>query len=279
MALFGAHVSSAGSILNTFDRAKEIRAEVFQFFLRSPRVWRWKGVSNELVNKFSEKLREFGNPVMVHAPYLLNLASANEDLRRKSINVFLEELRFCDSVGIDFYNFHPGTAKGIDEETAMRNIISSLEEIFSSYEPCRTTVLLENTAGEKGDMGKSFSELARIIDRFPGLRLGVCLDTCHAFAYGYEINTPEGFDRFLREVHKTVGFERVMAVHANDSKVPLGAKRDRHEHIGDGYIGLDGFRNLLKHEHFGKLPYYIETPKKDDMDVVNLNRLRELYSL
>ncbi len=279
MALFGAHVSSAGSILNTFDRAKDIGAEVFQFFLRSPRVWRWRGVSNELVNKFSERLREFGNPVMVHAPYLLNLASANEDLRRKSINVFLEELRFCDSVGIDFYNFHPGTAKGIDEETAMRNILSSLEEIFSRYEPCRTTVLLENTAGERGDMGKSFSELARIIDRFPGLRLGVCLDTCHAFAHGYEINTPEGFDRFLREVEETVGFERVMAVHANDSKVPLGAKRDRHEHIGDGYIGLDGFRNLLKHEHFGKLPYYIETPKTDDMDVVNLNRLRELYSL
>ena len=276
MALFGAHVSSAGSILNTFERAKEIGAEVFQFFLRSPRVWRWKGVSNTLVRKFKEELEGFGNPVMVHSPYLLNLASSNEELRRKSVSVFLEELKFCDSVGIHFYNFHPGTAKGISEEEAMKNILVSLEEVFLEYEPSRTTVLLENTAGERGDMGKSFRELAEIVGAFNGVRIGVCLDTCHAFAYGYEINTPEGFDEFLREVEKTLGFDRIKAVHANDSKVPLGARRDRHEHIGEGYIGIEGFRNLLRHEYFGSLPYYIETPKEGDMDVVNLRRLREL---
>ncbi len=279
MALFGAHVSSAGSILNTFRRVEEISAEVFQFFLRSPRVWKWKGVSDPLEREFSQKLKEFKNPVMVHAPYLLNLASSDENLRRKSIDVFLEELIFCDRVGINFYNFHPGTAKGISDGEGLKNVIMSLEEVFNTYEPKNTTVLLENTAGEKGDLGKNFSELAEIINCFPGLKLGVCLDTCHAFAYGYEINTKSGFDLFKREVERTVGIERIKAVHANDSKVPLGARKDRHEHIGKGFIGDEGFRNLLKDDYFGELPYYIETPKEGDMDIINLNRLRELKSV
>ncbi len=277
MALFGAHVSSAGSILKTFERAEEVGAEVFQFFLRSPRVWGWKGVSKELVSKFRERLSEFGNPVMVHAPYLLNLASPREDLRRRSVEVFLEELKFCDELGVDFYNFHPGTATGISEEEGMKNILRSLEEIFSSYEPKKTVVLLENTAGEKGDLGKNFEELSLILKSFQGVKMGICLDTCHAFAYGYEINTDTGFSEFLKEVEK-VGLENVKAIHANDSKVPLGSRKDRHEHIGEGFIGLRGFENLLKHEYFGTLPYFIETPKVDDMDRVNLERLRRIYS-
>ena len=277
MALFGAHVSSAGYILKTFERAEEVGAEVFQFFLRSPRVWSWKGVSKELVSKFRERLSEFRNPVMVHAPYLLNLASPKKDLRRRSIEVFLEELRTCDKLGIDFYNFHPGTATGVSEEEGMRNILRSLDEIFSSYEPRRTTVLLENTAGERGDLGKNFEELSLILKSFHGVKMGICLDTCHAFAYGYEINTDKGFSGFLKEVEK-VGLENVKAVHANDSKFPPGSRRDRHEHIGEGFIGFKGFENLLRHEYFRTLPYFIETPKEGDMDRVNLGRLRKIYS-
>ncbi len=275
MALFGAHVSSAGSILKTFDRAKEINAEVFQFFLRSPRIWKWKGISQEEKEKFKEKLKKFKNPVIVHSPYLLNLASANEELRRKSIDVFLEELKFCDEVGIHYYNFHPGTAKGISDKEGIRNVIKSLEEIFNEYTPGFTTVLLENTAGERGDIGKNFEELGEIIRNFEGIKIGICLDTCHAFAYGYEINKKEGFEKFLREVDK-VGIEKIKAIHANDSKVPLGSRKDRHEHIGKGYIGEEGFKNFLEHEYFSKLPYYIETPKEGNMDIVNLNKLREL---
>ena len=275
MALFGAHVSSAGSILKTFDRAKEINAEVFQFFLRSPRIWKWKGISQEEKEKFKEKLKKFKNPVIVHSPYLLNLASANEELRRKSIDVFLEELKFCDEVGIHYYNFHPGTAKGISDKQGIRNVIKSLEEIFNEYTPEFTTVLLENTAGERGDIGKNFEELGEIIRNFEGIKIGICLDTCHAFAYGYEINKKEGFEKFLREVEK-VGIEKIKAIHANDSKVPLGSRKDRHEHIGKGYIGEEGFKNFLEHEYFSKLPYYIETPKEGNMDIVNLNKLREL---
>ena len=276
MALFGAHVSAAGSILKTFDRAKEITAEVFQFFLRSPRVWSWKGVDKKTKETFKKKLEEFKNPVIVHAPYLLNLASPKEELRRRSMEVFLEELRFCDEVGIHYYNFHPGTATGITDEEGLRNVINSLTEIFSEYQPKRTTVLLENTAGERGDLGKNFQELKIIMDALTGVKLGVCLDTCHAFAYGYEINTRKGFEEFKREIENTVGLESIKAVHCNDSKIPLGGRKDRHEHIGKGYIGLEGFRNLLKDEYFSTLPYYLETPKEGNMDIVNLKILREL---
>jgi len=235
-------------------------------------------VDEETKEIFTKKLREFKNPVMVHAPYLLNLASPDGNLREKSIKVFLEELIFCDEVGIHFYNFHPGTAKGISEKEGLKNVIKSLEEIFSRYTPKFTTVLLENTAGEKGDLGKDFKELREIIRAFEGVKIGVCLDTCHAFAYGYEINTKEGFEKFKREVDRTVRLESVKAVHANDSKVPLGDRKDRHEHVGKGYIGLEGFKNLLKDEYFSELPYYIETPKEGDMDLVNLSILREIYS-
>ncbi len=274
MALLGTHVSSAGSILNTFKRAEEVSAEVFQFFLRSPRVWKWKGVKEEDREEFKDRVKSFGNPLMVHAPYLLNLASADEKLRRRSVEVFIEELSFCDEVGIDFYNFHPGTAKGISDEEALRNIILSLEEILREYTPTHTYILLENTAGERGDIGKSFSEMRFLLESFEGVNMGVCLDTCHAFAYGYEINTPKGFDNFKREVDRTVGLNRIRAVHCNDSKTPLGSRRDRHEHIGLGFIGLEGFRNLLKDEYFSTLPYYLETPKVEDWDRVNLKVLR-----
>jgi len=276
MALFGAHVSASGSLLKTFERAKEVTAEVFQFFLRSPRVWNWKGVDQKTKESFKKKLEEFKNPVVVHAPYLLNLASPKEELRKKSIEVFIEELKFCDEVGIHYYNFHPGTATGITEEEGLRNVINSLSEIFSQYEPKRTIVLLENTAGERGDLGKNFYELKEIMDALPGVNLGVCLDTCHAFAYGYELNTQKGFDRLKKEIENTVGLESVKIIHCNDSKVPLGARKDRHQHIGKGYIGLEGFANLLKDEYFSTLPYYIETPKEGNMDLVNLRTLREL---
>ncbi|WP_461831840.1 deoxyribonuclease IV, partial [Aquifex sp.] len=216
MAFFGAHVSASGSILKTFPRAKEINSDVFQFFLRSPRVWRWKGVDPKTKEKFKRKLKNFNGVVVVHAPYLLNLASPKEELRKRSVDVFLEELRFCDEVGIHYYNFHPGTATGISEEKGLRNVLKSLEEVFSNYVPKNTTVLLENTAGERGDLGKNFRELGELINPFEGLKIGVCLDTCHAFAYGYQINTKRGFEEFKKEADKYVGLERIKLIHAND---------------------------------------------------------------
>ncbi|SNZ13410.1 deoxyribonuclease IV [Hydrogenobacter hydrogenophilus] len=275
MPRLGVHVSSAGSIINTFERAKQVGAEVFQFFLRSPRAWKAKDISPEEVETF-KKLKKSWDYIMVHAPYLLNLASQDDSLRKKSVEVFLEELKLCDLLGVDYYNFHPGTAKGISDEEGIRNIIRSLEEVFSTYTPKHTCVLFENTAGEKGDLGKNFEELKKLIEPFKDLKVGVCIDTCHAFAYGYAINTAEGFNAFKKEAESTVGIESIKAVHCNDSKVPLGGKKDRHEHIGLGYMGTQAFRLFLKDPYFSNLPYYLETPKEDDWDRKNLQTLRSI---
>ncbi len=278
MAVFGAHVSSAGSILKTFQRAREIGAETFQFFLRSPRAWRWKEPQTEVAERFRAMLRDYGGPVVVHAPYLINPASADRALRKRSVEVLAEELSFCERAGIPYYNLHPGTAKGISDEEAIGNIIASLKEAIEISGISETTILLENTAGERGDIGKRFIELADIIGGMGYRRMGVCLDTCHTFASGYDIGEEEGFQRFLEDVSDTVGLESVMVVHANDSKVPLGGRRDRHEHIGRGHLGIEGFRNLLSDGHLGSLPYIIETPKEGNMDRVNLSLLREIES-
>jgi deoxyribonuclease-4 len=276
MPYLGVHVSSAGSILRTFERAKQVGAEVFQFFLRSPRAWKAKDISQEEIETF-RKLKNGWNSLMVHAPYLLNLASQELNLRKKSVEVFIQELKLCDLLGVDYYNFHPGTAKGISDEEGIRNIIKSLEEVFSAYTPTHTCVLFENTAGEKGDLGKNFEELKKLLEPFKDLKVGVCIDTCHAFAYGYPINTAEGFDAFKKEADSTVGIESIRAVHCNDSKVQLGNKKDRHEHIGLGYMGIQAFRLFLKDPYFSNLPYYLETPKEDDWDRKNLQTLKKIF--
>ncbi len=276
MPSIGIHVSSAGGISKTFERAKELQAQCFQFFLRSPRSWQFKGISKEEILAFTELKKKWNYPLMVHAPYLLNLASPDKNLREKSIQVFLEELKICDELRIEFYNFHPGTAKGISDDEGIKLVIDSLEKIFISYKPKNTTVLLENTAGEKGDIGKNLEELGIIISNFPEERIGVCIDTCHAFAYGYDIRDKRGFSQFKLSVEKTIGLERVKAIHANDSKVPLGARKDRHQHLGLGYIGNRGFALFLNDEYFSTLPYYLETPKEGNWDEINLKHLRDL---
>lgn len=277
MPRLGVHVSSAGSILKTFERAKDVGAEVFQFFLRSPRAWKAKDISAEETQRFVEAKKDW-EYLMVHAPYLINLASSDPHLRKKSVEVFIQDLKVCEQLKVEYYNFHPGTARGISEDEGIKNVIKSLEEIFSVYIPSYTCLLFENTAGERGDLGKNFKEMKRLIDPFKDLKVGICIDTCHAFAYGYAINTNKGFDAFKREVERNVGMDRIKAIHCNDSKVPLGGRKDRHQHIGLGYIGVEGFKLFLKDPYFSELPYYLETPKEDDWDRRNLQLLRELLS-
>ncbi len=277
MPRLGVHVSSAGSILKTFERAKDIGAEVFQFFLRSPRAWKAKYISDEEAQRFVEAKKDW-EYLMVHAPYLINLASSDPNLRKKSVEVFIQDLKVCEQLKVEYYNFHPGTARGISENEGIKNVIKSLEEIFSIYTPSYTCLLFENTAGERGDLGKNFKEMKKLIDPFKDLKVGICIDTCHAFAYGYAINTSKGFDAFKREVERNVGMDRIKAIHCNDSKVPLGGRKDRHQHIGLGYIGVEGFRLFLKDPYFSELPYYLETPKEDDWDRRNLQLLRGLLS-
>jgi deoxyribonuclease-4 len=276
MALFGAHVSAAGSILKTFERAREIGAETFQFFLRSPRIWKWKEPDDFVIRNFSQRLKEFGGPVVVHAPYLVNPASGEPELWRRSVNTIIEELSFCDETGIQYYNLHPGTAKGISLTRAIGNIVKAIEEAILRVNPRNTILLLENTAGERGDVGKKIGEIGEIFKRLKGAPVGICLDTCHLLAGGYKINERDGFNELIEELEANGGIEKVKVIHANDSKVPLGGRRDRHEHIGEGFVGFQGFKNFLSHPYLGSLPYIIETPKEGEMDLVNLKRLREI---
>jgi len=275
MDLFGAHVSSAGTILKTFERARELGAETFQFFLRSPRSWKWKRPDDRTAEAFSEELKNFAGPVVVHAPYLLNPATKDRELRQRTLSVMVEELEFCDELGIHYYNFHPGTARGISEDRALDNVVSLLLELLERKGGSKTRILIENTAGQRGDIGKNLHELERITRALDGA-VDLCLDTCHLFASGYDISGEKGFERFVRELEERDLLGRVRVVHANDSKAPLGGRRDRHEHIGEGFIGIKGFRNMLSHPLLGELPYIIETPKTGDMDRVNLGILRKI---
>lgn len=278
MVKIGAHVSSSKSIDLIFDRGKEIGAETVQFFLTSPRSWHRKNRTDEEIEAFYQKRKSTGiSPVVVHASYLYNLASDDPKLRKKSIDGVIEDLMQCDLLNVDYYVIHPGKAKGLSERKAIENIKKSLEEIFLKVDT-KTVFLLETLAGQKGEIGKTVEELAELLSVLPEGKSGICVDTCHIYSAGYKINTTDGFENFKQEIDHLIGLEKVKLVHCNDSKTPFNSKKDRHEHIGEGSIGLEGFRLFLNDEIFGQLPYIIETPKTDNYDVINIGRLRGLIN-
>jgi len=274
MALIGLHLSSAGPLPLLRERALSFGIKTFQFFLGSPRLWKLKSFTEEEKRAFAEGTEGFIS--VLHAPYLLNPATARKELREKTLKRLVEELRFCEEVGVNFYNLHPGTAKETSEEKALGLILETLTAALERVKPERTVLLLENTAGQRGDLGKSLEELAFLIRGLEGFRVGLCIDTCHAFAYGYELSTEEGFKAFKGKLEELELLEKVMVIHANDAKLPLGSRRDRHQHIGKGHMGLKAFELLLSDEHFSRLPFILETPKEGDMDRVNLETLRGL---
>ncbi|WP_456399528.1 deoxyribonuclease IV [Persephonella sp.] len=277
MVRIGAHVSSSKSLDLVFDRGNEIGAETIQFFLSSPRSWAWKERSEREKALFTEKRGKFGiRPVVVHSSYLFNLASGDENLRGKSIQGVLNELRLCEELSIDYYVIHAGKGKNLTDEQAVENIIKSLEFIFSKINLKNTQFLIETLAGQKGEIGKTTQEIKSLIDPFKTENIGVCLDTCHLYSAGYKINDKVGFEEYINEFDQLIGIEKVKVIHCNDSKTPFNSRRDRHEHIGEGSIGLTGFELFLNCEYFKNLPFVIETPKEGDWDIVNMDRLRKL---
>ncbi len=277
MVKIGTHVSSSKSLDLVFDRGKELGAETIQFFLSSPRSWRWKERTEEEKRLFKEKRKKTGiSPVVVHASYLFNLASSDKSLRNKSIKGVINELKLCEELGIDYYVIHAGKAKGQDEKTALENIIKSLKEVFSEVELKNTVFLFETLAGQKGEIGKTTEEIVMLMEPFSDKNTGVCLDTCHIFSAGYKINEEEGFLSYKEELKEKIGFEYIHVIHCNDSKTPFNSHRDRHEHIGEGYIGYKGFELFLNDDFFSKLPFILETPKSGNWDEINMERLRSL---
>lgn len=279
---FGAHVSVSGGVDKAFARGEEFGMEAIQVFTKNERQWKGKPLADEVVERwFAERERTGIDRIVTHASYLINLASPKDDLRTKSILAFQDELERCDALGIPGLVIHPGSHTGSGEEVGLATIAMSLNRIHEYLPNVTTKTLLETTAGQGTNLGSSFEELATIIDQVEAKdRVMVCLDTCHIFAAGYDFRTTEGYAEVMRHFDDIIGLDRLTAIHLNDSKNPLGSKKDRHEHIGEGEIGLEAFRHLVNDSRLDGIPALLETDKGDnnEEDGRNLATLRGLVA-
>jgi deoxyribonuclease-4 len=280
MLRLGAHESIAGGLYRAFDRARSVGCEAVQVFVKSNRSWAVKSLTEEDVARFKAKAQETGiQPVVGHASYLLNLGTPDEALWAKSRDMLVVELERCEALGVPYLVLHPGSHVGAGEEAGLAQVARALGEIHAATPRFQAQILLETTAGQGTNMGHRFEHLAWLIEHTPeGARLGVCLDTCHVFGAGYELRTRAGYAATMEAFERTIGLGRLKAVHLNDSRGDLGSRKDRHEHIGKGCIGLAGFRHLLNDSRLDGLPGLLETPKGEDLheDRENLEVLRSL---
>lgn len=276
----GAHESIAGGLHKAFDRAQAAGCEAVQIFVKPNRSWAVGALTEEDIALFKARAAKTGvRPVVAHASYLLNLASPDGDLWRRSCDTLIVELRRCEALGVPWLVLHPGAHVGAGEEAGLARMADALREVHAATSGFRSQILLETTAGQGTRLGYRFEQLARLLEQTPEEeRLGVCLDTCHAFAAGYDLRTPEGYTDTMEALDRIIGLERLKVVHLNDSRGELGSHKDRHEHIGEGQVGLEGFRRVLNDPRLEGLPGLLETPKGDDLrrDRENLARLRSL---
>jgi deoxyribonuclease-4 len=279
MPLLGAHMSVAGGLHLAFARIREVGGQALQIFTRNQRQWRAAPVSAEEQVLFAAAWREWGKwPVAAHDSYLINLASPTKEVRDKSVAALADELTRCAALAIPFVIMHPGSHGGDGVAAGLSRMVEHLDRAFAlAADAGQVMVLLENTAGQGNALGADLADIAFIINHAAhGRRLGVCLDTCHLFAAGYDFRTPAAYKQTMAEFDRLIGIDRLRFFHINDSKKGLGSRVDRHEHIGRGAIGLDGFRQLLTDPRFENHPMTLETPKGEDLaeDKVNLRVLR-----
>lgn len=279
---FGAHMSIAGGLAKSFARGLQVGCEAMQIFTKSDRQWAAKPLLAEEIAAFrAEQARSGIGPVVVHDSYLINLAAPADELWEKSIAAFAHELERCDALGIPFLVTHPGAHTGSGEEAGLEREAVALNRVFEQGVGGDTVVLLETTAGQGSCLGNRFEHLARLFELVPHHeRLGVCVDSCHIFAAGYDIRTADTYAATFAEFDRVVGLDKVRCFHLNDSQKDLGSRVDRHSHIGQGCIGLEAFRLLVNDARFRGIPMIIETPKGDEMaeDVENLMLLRSLVA-
>jgi deoxyribonuclease-4 len=255
----GAHVSIAGGLEKAPIRAHSLGCECFQIFSRSPRGGRAQELTPDKVNAFLTECRRLGlSSYHIHVPYYTNLASPSPDVRRSSIEVVREEMLRASAIGARGVVLHPGSPMGKGRSEGLRLVVEAVREILSGglYSPL---LLIENTAGQGEIIGDTFEEIAAILDGAKSDGVGVCLDTAHLFASGYDIKSEGGFGEVLAKFDATLGLEHLRLIHANDSKVGLGGRRDRHEHIGHGTIGIDGFRRILSDPRISHIDIIVET--------------------
>ena len=273
----GFHVSIAGSIDQSFDRARLLGCTAFQIFTRNPRTWRSKPLSTDEVRAFRRKHRESRiGPVFSHMPYLPNLASPNDTIYEKSVDTLIEETERCSKLGIRYIVTHIGSHVGSGAEGGKTRLTQALGRAVDDKGPM---ILLENDSGSGGHMGSNFGDIAELIKELGSTRIGFCLDTCHTYAAGYNIATKDGLAKTLQELRRTIGLSRLRLIHLNDSVGGLGSGVDHHDHIGLGKIGEEGFRLILASQ-LAKRPLIMETPMDGRRSgAENMAKVRELAGL
>ena len=280
--LLGAHESIAGGYYKSVEIAARVGCQCVQLFTKNNNQWRAKEIAADEVAAFQDALARLGitHPIS-HDSYLINLAAPDDELWQKSIAAFVVELQRADQLGIPYVVTHPGSFTSTSEAVGLKRIVAALDEVHRQTAGVKAQCLLENTAGQGTNLGNRFEHLAAIIAgvKHPE-RLGVCIDTCHTYAAGYPLAERSQYDDTFGELERIVGLDRVRAFHLNDSKKELGSRVDRHEHIGEGHVGIDAFRHLMNDPRFRHIPMYLETPKGErdgeDVDTINLRTLREL---
>ena len=273
----GVHVSIAGSLDLAVDRANDAGCDVFQMFSRNPRGWAYSPLNEEVRNLFCQKVKTTGILPVDHMPYLPNLASPKPEVYEKSVATLTAELDRCGSLGIPYLVTHLGHHLGDGMAGGRARVIKAINTSLAASD-ADVMLILENTAGEKNSVGSSFEHIRGIMDGLEDKkRIGVCFDTCHAFAAGYELRTAEGLAETLAQFDEQIGIKNLKVIHLNDTKGEKGSALDRHEHIGLGHIGEDGFRRILHHKTIAALPLICETPvdeRRDDRG--NIAVVREL---
>ena len=278
----GAHVSIAGGVDKAVLTAREVGCQALQIFVKSSNQWRAAPFREGEVERFRANLAATGiGPVVAHDSYLINLCSPEAALWEKSLEAFLVELDRCETLGVPYLVTHPGAHTGAGEEAGLRQLVRAIDQVHSLRRQHQVKILLETTAGQGTGLGNRFEQLGEVLSRVkePG-RLGICLDTCHVFAAGYDLRTPAAYRETMNRFDAVVGMGRLLAIHLNDSKRELGSRVDRHEQIGKGAIGVEAFRLLLNDARLKQVPMLLETPKGPDYkeDKINLALLRSLRS-
>ncbi len=278
MLLLGAHMSTAGGLHTAFARGEALGCTAIQIFTSSPRQWRGRKLTDADVREFRQAWEASSCRVcLAHDIYLTRLGTRDSAILSRSRSTFAQEIRTCQRLGLSGLVMHPVGDTDADEDAVLARVADSLNAVFDEVPFEGTQVLLETTAGQGANVGYRFEQLARIIDGVEqDARLGICVDTCHVFAAGYDISGKTGWWKMMSELEATVGLARLKAIHLNDSRKPLGSRVDRHAHIGRGEIGEAAFERVMRDRRLAKIPKLLETPKENDMDAVNLALLRKL---
>ena len=277
MKYIGAHVSISGGVSNAPLNAKKIGAVGFGMFVKNQRQWIAKDYEQEEIDRFKKNMTENGfipENVLPHAGYLINIASPDEESREKSINALIDEVKRCNQLGLKYLNFHPGSYLTSNEEEGIKNVVISLNRVIEETE--NIILVIENTAGQGSNLGNRFEQISEMIKGIINKeRIGVCIDTCHSFAAGYDLSGKNGYESVWSEFEKIIGIRYLKGIHLNDSKTPFASRKDRHESLGKGYIGNEFLELLVNDKRLENIPIVLETPN----ELVWSEEIKMLYSL